>query len=37
MQIGYVTFNTEERQRVMKVLQMVRDQTAIDELDFSMF
>ena len=32
MQIGYVTFNTEERQRVMKVLQMVRDQTAIDEL-----
>lgn len=32
MQIGYVTFNTEERQKVMKVLQMVRDQTAIDEL-----
>ena len=32
MQIGYVTFNTEERQRVMKVLQIVRDQTAIDEL-----
>lgn len=32
MQIGYVTFNSEERQRVMKVLQMVRDQTAIDEL-----
>lgn len=32
MQIGYITFNSEERQRVMKVLQMVRDQNAIDEL-----
>ena len=32
MQIGYITFNSEERQRVMKVLQIVRDQNAIDEL-----
>jgi hypothetical protein len=32
MQIGYITFNSEERQRVMKVLQLVRDQNAIDEL-----
>ena len=32
MQIGYITFNSEERQRVMKVLQLVRDQNAIDDL-----
>lgn len=33
MQIGFVNFSQEELARKNKVLQMVRDQTAIDELD----
>lgn len=32
MQIGFVNFSQEELARKNKVLQMVRDQTAIDEL-----
>ena len=34
MQIGFVNFSQEELARKNKVLQMVRDQTAIDELGF---
>ena len=34
MQIGFVNFSQEELVRKNKVLQMVRDQTAIDELGF---
>lgn len=34
MQIGFINFSQEELARKNKVLQMVRDQTAIDELGF---
>lgn len=34
MQIGFVNFSQEELAKKNKVLQMVRDQTAIDELGF---
>jgi len=34
MQLGFVNFSQEELARKNKVLQMVRDQTAIDELGF---
>ena len=34
MQIGFINFSQEELSRKNKVLQMVRDQTAIDELGF---
>lgn len=32
MQIGFVSFNQEEKNKVYKVLQLLRDQRAIDEL-----
>lgn len=34
MQIGFINFSQEELARKNKVLQMVRDQTAVDELGF---
>lgn len=34
MQLGFINFSREELARKNKVLQMVRDQTAIDELGF---
>lgn len=34
MQLGFINFSQEELARKNKVLQMVRDQTAIDELGF---
>lgn len=34
MQLGFINFSQEELARKNKVLQMVRDQIAIDELGF---